>query len=191
MRLLEFNLDASGANPEAQTPPPTPPKQAVRPVKLVKKPASPAKPGKVMPLNTSAARTSTRKPIDLEQLQQRIEVLESRMLARNKKSAEQPANQDLELLKQRVARLQQSVHAELWAARQREHTLLELLSKPSFKTVMIQRLKTFRQKQLPAAGQWLVSSSQQWWLDHQPEWWAGFAQAWQESIDKARGIPRH
>ena len=166
MRLLEFNLDASGANPHAQTPPQTAPKQAVRPVKLVKPPVSPAKSGKVLPLKTSAAPAKTRKPIDLERLQQRIDVLESRILARNGKSAEQPVNQDLELLKQRVTRLQQSVHAELWAARQREHTLLEILSKPSFKTVIIQRLKTFRQKQLPAAGHWLVSNAQQWWLDH-------------------------
>ena len=128
MRLLEFNLDASDANPEAQSPPPTPPKQAVRPVKLVKQPATQAKSGKVMPLNTSSAPARTRKPIDLEQLQQRIEILESRILARNKKPAEQPVNQDLELLKQRVARLQQSVLAELWAARMREHTLLQILS---------------------------------------------------------------
>jgi hypothetical protein len=191
MRLLEFNLDASGANPHAQTPPQTPPKQAIRPVKLAKPPAAPAKTGKVLPLNTRTAPAKTRKPIDLEQLQQRIEVLERRILARNGKSAEHPANQDLELLKQRVSRLQQSVHAELWAARQREHTLLEILSRPSFKTMMIQRLKKFRQEQLPAAGRWLVRYSQQWWLDHQPEWWAGFAQAWQESLDKARGIPRH
>jgi hypothetical protein len=191
MRLLEFNLDAGGANPQSQPPAKTPPKQAVRPVKLAKPPASPAKSGKVIPLKTGAAPARTRKPIDLEQLQQRIEVLEQRILARHGKTAEHPANRDLELLKQRVSRLQQSVHAELWAARQREHTMLEMLSKPSFKAVVIQRLNTFRQHQLPAAGRWLLGCSQQWWQDSQPGWWAGFAQAWQESLDKARGIPPH
>ena len=191
MRLLEFNLDAGGANPQSQTPPKIPRKQAVRPVKLAKSAASPAKPGKVFPLNSSKAPAKKLKPIDLEQLQQRIEVLERRILARTGKTAEHPASQDLELLKQRVSRLQQSVHAELWAARQREHTMLEILSKPSFKTLLIQRLKTFKQKQLPAAGRWLLRCSQQWWKDSQPEWWAGFAQAWQESLDKARGIPPH
>ena len=144
----------------------------------------------MFPLNSSKTPDKTLKPIDLEQLQQRIEVLERRILARNGKTAEHPASHDLELLKQRVSRLQQSVHAELWAARQREHTMLEILSKPSLKTRVIQGLQRFRQEQLPAAGRWLSRCSQQWWKDSQPEWWAGFAQAWQESLDKARGIPR-
>lgn len=188
MRLLEFNLDAGGANPQSKTPPQTSPKAAVRPVKLAK---PPAKSGKVFPLNASETPARARKPIDLEQLQQRIEVLERRILERNGETAEQPASRDLELLKQRVARLQQSVHAELWAARQREHTMLEILSRPSFKTMLIERFKTFRQEQLPAAGRWLMRCCRQWWQDCQPEWWTGFAQAWQESLDKARGIPRH
>ena len=105
MRLLEFNLDAGGANPQSQTPPQTPRKQAVRPVKLAKSAASPAKSGKVFPLNSSKAPAKKLKPIDLEQLQQRIEVLEHRILARNGKTAEHPASRDLELLKQRVSRL--------------------------------------------------------------------------------------
>lgn len=192
MRLLEFNLDAGGANPQSRKPPQKPAKPVARPVKLAKPPATPSSAGKVFPLgNTEKPAAKPRQPIDLEQLQQRIEVLERRILARSGESADHPASQDLELLKQRVARLQQSVHAELWAARQREHTMLEILSKPSIKTVVKQRLVTLRQEQLPAAGRWLKGCCQQWWTDSQPGWWAAFAQAWQESLDKARGIHRH
>jgi hypothetical protein len=195
MRLLEFNLDAGGANPQSKTPPKSPSKPVVRPVKLAKRPAAPeqsapTQSGKVFPLNAGETPARARKPIDLEQLQQRIEILERRILARNGETAEHPASQDIELLKQRVSRLQQSVHAELWAARQREHTMLEILSKPSFKTVVKQRLKTFWSEQLPTAGRWLIDCSQQWWKGCQPGWWTEFAQAWQESLDKARGIRR-
>ena len=190
MRLLEFNLDAGGANPQSRTPPKTSSKPVVRPVKLAKKPAAAEQSAKVFPLKTGETPARARKPIDLEQLQQRIEVLERRILARNGETAEHPASQDIELLKQRVARLQQSVHAELWAARQREHTMLEILSKPSFKTVVKQHLKTFWNEQLPATSRWLMNCSQQWWTDCQPDWWITFAQAWQESLDKARGIRR-
>jgi len=190
MRLLEFNLDAGGANPQSQTPPKSPSKPVIRPVKLAKRPAAKEKTAKVFPLNAGEAPAHARKPIDLEQLQQRIDVLERRILARNGESTEHPASQDIELLKQRVARLQQSVHAELWAARQREHTMLEILSRPSFKTVVKQRLTIFWSEQLPTAGRWLIDCSQQWWKGCQPGWWTEFAQAWQESLDKARGIHR-
>ena len=191
MRLLEFNLDAGGANPQSKTPPKIPSKPVVRPVKLAKKPAAPEQSAKVFPLNAGETAARARKPIDLEQLQQRIEVLERRILARNGETAEHPASQDVELLKQRVARLQQSVHAELWAARQREHTMLEILSRPSFKIVVKQRLKTFWSEQLPTAGHWLLDRAQQWWTGCQPGWWTEFAQAWQESLDKARGRQHH
>jgi hypothetical protein len=191
MRLLEFNLDAGGANPQSQTTPQRPSKPVTQPVKLAKHATAPTKTGKVFPLNTDEAPAKARKPIDLEQLQQRIEVLERRILARTGEGTTQPASHDLDLLKQRVARLQQSVHAELWAARQREHTMLELLSKPSFIAGLKQRLKTFRHEQLPAAGHWLLAACRQGWQDCQPEWWPAFAQAWQESLDKARGLPRN
>ena len=191
MRLLEFNLDAGGANPQAKTPPKTRPKPVVRPVKLAKPPVTPPRPAQLYPLNTPETTARARKPIDLEQLQQRIEELERRILARSGATPEQPVSHDLEVLKKRVLRLQQSVHAELWAARQREHTMLQMLSKPSFKTQQIQRLTKFWQEQLPDFGHWLVRCSQGWWKDCQPEWWAAFAKAWQESLDKARGVPRH
>jgi hypothetical protein len=191
MRLLEFNLDAGGANPQSQTTLQRPSKPVTQPVKLAKRATAPAKTGKVFPLNADETPANTHKPINLEQLQQRIEVLERRILARTGEGTEHPASRDLDLLKQRVARLQQSVHTELWAARQREHTMLELLSKPSFIAGLKQRLKTFRCEQLPAAGHWLLAASRQGWQDCQPGWWPAFAQAWQESLDKARGQPRN
>jgi hypothetical protein len=43
MRLLEFNLDAGGANPQSQTPPKAPVKPVARPVKLAKPPATPVR----------------------------------------------------------------------------------------------------------------------------------------------------
>ena len=98
---------------------------------------------------------------------------------------------DLELLKQRVGRLQQSIHAELWASKQREHTMLQILSKPSFKTALLQHIEHIRTKLLPAAGRWIVAAGRQWWQDSHPQWWPALAKAWQESLDKARGLPRN
>ena len=204
MRLLEFNRDAGGANPQSQAVKKAVSKKTARPVRLAKAPpAKPAKPGKsalgktaagkaarVLPLKAGKSRPQARKPIDLEQLQQRIEMLEQRLLVRTEGGAEHPASRDLELLKQRVARLQLSVHSELWAAKQREHTMLEILSRPSFTQAMKQRIRHCRDKQLPAAGCWCMAASRQWWQECQPDWWAGFARAWQDSLYKARGLPR-
>ena len=189
MRLLEFNLDAGGANPQSKTTDPSPLKNVPRPVKLAKPARS--NPARVFPLNAGEPAAIVRKPIDLEQLQQRIEMLERRILARAEEGSPHPASQDLDLLKQRVARLQQSVHSELWAARQREHTMLQILSKPSFIAATKLRIERFRKQQLPAAGRWLAASSRQWWLGCQPDWWAAFSQAWQDSLNKARGLPRN
>lgn len=191
MRLLEFNLDTGGANPQTKTAAPPPSKKAARPVRLSKPPTAPVAPGRVFPLKSGETAGAPRRPIDLEQLQQRIEELERRIQARTQGDDEHPASRDLDLLKQRVERLQQSIHSELWAARQREHTMLQILSKPSFKTALIQHFEQFRSKQLPAAGRWILSNSQRWWQESQPDWWAPLAKAWQESLDKARGLPRN
>jgi hypothetical protein len=188
MRLLEFNRDTGGANPQTLAAAKPASKKAARPVKLTPRATPPARPSRVPPPKAPA---TPRKPIDLEQLQQRIEVLERRMQSRAHDGSEHPASHDLELLKQRVGRLQQSVHAELWASRQREHTMLQILSKPSFKTALLQRLKHIRTKQLPAAGRWIVATARQWWQNSHPQWWPAFARAWQESLDKARGLPPH
>ena len=200
MRLLEFNRDAGGANPQSRTGRQAAVNKTARPVRLTKTPptpekpaagkSAPGKPARVLPLKAGKTSPQARKPIDLEQLQQRIEVLERRLLARTENGAEHPASHDLELLKQRVARLQQSVHSELWAAKQREHTMLTILSKPSFAVAMKQRLERCRDKQLPAAGRWCMGAGRQWWQDCQPEWWAGFASAWHDSLNKACGLHR-
>jgi hypothetical protein len=189
MRLLEFNLDAGGANPQSKMTDLSPLKKVPRPVKLAR--PDTGNPAKVFPLSTGGTAAKDRKPIDLEQLQQRIETLERRILARAGENSAHPVSQDLELLKQRVARLQQSVHAELWAARQREHTMLQILSKPSFIAATKLRLERFRKQQLPAAGRGLASAAQQWWQDSQPDWWAELALAWQDALNKARGLPRN
>jgi hypothetical protein len=191
MRLLEFIRDTGGANPQTLAAAKSPSKKIARPVKLAPRAARPARSAKVLPINTAEKAATRRKPIDLEQLQKRIEVLERRIQTRAQESSKHPTNRDLEMLKQRVGRLQQSVHAELWAAKQRELAMLEILSKPSFTTVLKQGIERIRTKQLPLAGRWTVTTARQWWLDSQPRWWSGFAKAWQESLDKARGLPHN
>ena len=191
MRLLEFNRDTGGANPQTLAAAKPASKKAARPVKLTPRAATPPQSAKVLPLNTTETPASLRRPIDLEQLQERIEVLEQRIQTRAQNSAEHPASRDLEILKQRVGRMQQSIHAELWAARQREQTMLEILSRPSFKTALLRRIEGIKTRQLASAGQWTKSTARQWWLDCQPHWWSAFARAWQESFDKARGLPHN
>lgn len=191
MRLLEFNRDTGGANPQTLATAKPPSKKAARPVKLTPRTATPARPAKVIPLNSVETPVLPRRPIDLEQLQERIEVLERRIETRAQDGTEHPASRDLEILKQRVGRLQQSVHAELWAARQREHTMLEILSRPSFKTALLQHIERIGTKQLPLARRWTVTTARQCWLDCQPHWWTTFAKAWQESLNKARGLPHN
>ena len=194
MRLLEFNRDTGGANPQTLAAAKPPSKKAARPVKLTPRAAPPARSArsaKVLPLNSAEAPATARRPIDLEQLQERIEVLEQRIQARSQDDTEHPVSRDLEILKQRVGRMQQAIHAELWAARQREHTMLEILSRPSFKTALLQRIEIIRTRLLPSAGRWTVTTAKQWWQNSHPHWWPAFANAWRESLNKARGLPHN
>ena len=191
MRLLEFNLDNGGANPQTLAAAKPPSKKVTRPVKLTPRATSPDRSARVLALNTAETSAIARRPIDLEQLQERIEVLEQRIQTRAEAGADHPVSHDLELLKQRVGRMQQAIHAELWAARQREQTMLEILSRPTFKAALLQRIEGIRTRQLPSAGHRTRSMFQQWWLNCQPHWWSGFAKAWQESFDKARGLPHN
>jgi hypothetical protein len=191
MRLLEFNRDTGGANPQTLAAAKPPSKKATRPVKLTPRAATPERSAKVHSLNTAKTPAMVRRPIDLEQLQERIEVLEQRIETRAQNSAEHPASRDLEILKQRVGRMQQSIHAELWAARQREQTMLEILSRPSFKTALLQLIEHVHTRQLPAAGRWTVTTARQWWQNSHPHWWPAFASAWRESLNKARGLPHN
>ena len=199
MRLLEFSHDKGGANPQHALNPQNLPGAAIRTVTASKMPGSNAPvnakpvhidmdlPGKIIPL---AARPKTqtprRKPVDLEHLQQRLELLEQRMRERTQQQGGQPPNQDIEKLKQRLKLLERSINNELWAAKQREHTMLEMLARPTLKMALQQKISAFRCKTLPASGRWLKAAAEQWWSDSQPGWWHSVARAWQQSLEQAR-----
>jgi hypothetical protein len=191
MRLLEFENANSGANPQAAI---LTKKAAKKPARktVARKAVAPPSPeaGKVFPINGNNAvqQPVRRQPIDLEQLQQRIEVLERRMRERARANGQQLPVKDLEQLKQRMKLLERSVHNELWAAKQREHTLLEMLAKPPLRHLIRDHAKRFRHRTLPSTCHWCAECGREWWSDNQPLWWPRFARAWQESLDKARGI---
>ena len=200
MRLLEFGRDEGGANPvsagqAAATETGQPvhlkaaqPAAAATLAKPRRSTASKPRQARVFPIKSG---NTQRKPIDLEHLQQRVELLERRIKARTAALGDEEAARDLEQLKQRMKLLERNVNSELWAAKQREYSMLQLLAKPTFKTAVLQGYRKFRQQTLPAAALSLLASAKVWWLHSQPEWWAGFAAAWQESFDRARGIDRH
>ena len=209
MRLLEFNQDEGGANPILANPKSLP-KTTKKPFK---KPATAAAPSpasapttrrspksvrpvrqsksKGFPLKSVPTPRARRKPIDLEQLQQRVSVLEQRLKARTEALDDEVAAKDLEKLKQRMKLLERNINNELWAAKQREYTMLQELAKPSLSTVFKQGYSLFKTQTIPAALQSMHQSYQQWWLHSQPGWWSALASAWQESLDKARGQHRH
>lgn len=207
MRLLEFGLDEGGANPIPTHPRPLPesakpfkvpastatasqPPAAARRKPTLKRPA-PLKKAAVYPLKSATTPHERRKPIDLEQLQQRITVLEQRIKARAEALGNEVATRDLEMLKQRMKLLERNIENELWAARQREYNMLQMMAKPTLKRAITQGFTKFKLKTLPRLLQLLRESYGHWWLDSQPGWWHGFAAAWQESLDKARGQSRH
>lgn len=191
MRLLEFDNANSGANPQAAILTQKPAKKPARKT-ATRKQTRVAKtpPGQVFPINGSNAvkQPVRRDPIDLEQLQQRIEVLERRMRERSREKGARLPVKDLEQLKQRMKLLERSVHNELWAAKQREHTLLELLARPPMRKLLSDRARHLSRQTLPATGRWCKAVGCEWWADNQPLWWPRFARAWQQSLDKARGI---
>jgi hypothetical protein len=194
MRLLEFNRDEGGANPQQAVRGQPGRKTPATPVDRPRKSPVPSKPelfanrqAKVFPVKTSTTRKPVpRGPIDLEQLQHRIAVLERRIQARAEQTGEHPAVKELELLKQRMKLLERNLENELWAAKQREQTMLEILSRRPLKAVVkLQLMKLWRVK-LPATERWLQAAAREWWVDNQPRWWPEFARAWQESLEKAR-----
>jgi hypothetical protein len=193
MRLLEFNRDDGGANPQQAVRDQPRRKAPATPVERPRKPAHAApelfanRKAKVFQVKTSTTRKPIRRgPIDLEQLQHRITVLEQRLQTRAEQPGEHPAIKELALLKQRMKLLERNLESELWAARQREHTMLEILSRRPLKVVIQQRLVRLWRVQLPATGRWLQAVASEWWVDNQPRWWENFAQAWRESLEKAR-----
>lgn len=194
MRLLEFNKDEDGANPRRSAPPsPAAPPPAKTP--RSSRPSQTPETGWVTRLPSGKAfpvegntlpKPQPRSPIDLEQLHHRMDLLEKRLQEQSGNPDDRDLMQQLRQLQQRIKRLELSLDSELWASRQREHTMLELLNRPPFKEIARARLIRFRDRDLPAILAWLKRAAQNWWLDNQPGWWPQFAQAWQESLDKAR-----
>lgn len=197
MRLLEFDQADSGADvpltahiaTQKKDLPGTP----TVPVHPARKPAGAVKSAaRVFPIKGEAIRKpAQRGPIDLEALQQRVVALEKRVRERatNRRSA--IASQELEALKQRLLVLERNINGELWLAKQREYTMLEILARPPLATRInhgITRIMTYN---LPAIGRWFKEAAVEWLQDRQPVWWPTFAAAWQESLDKARGISQH
>ena len=204
MRLLEFGLDDGGANPVPNRQQPRP--EAAKPFKVpatakapspssAGKPArnssSPVKKARVYPLKSAQKSSTLRKPIDLEQLQNRIEVLEQRIKARTEALGDEVAARDLAKLKQRMKLLEHNINNELWAAKQREYNMLQMMAKPTLKTALRQGYAKLKSKTAPALLAAFVDSYRHWWLNSQPGWWQAFMSAWQESLDKARGQQRH
>jgi hypothetical protein len=204
MRLLEFNRNEGGANPipakphslpktakpslkQAETlatPSPASSTKAKRSPKRTK----PAKKARVFPLKSVAPPPQTRrKPIDLEQLQQRVGVLEQRIKARAEALDDEVAAKDLENLKQRMKLLERNINSELWAAKQREYAMLQVMAKPTLLTAIKRGCTKFTSNTMPATVMSLAASYRQWWLHSQPGWWPRLAAAWQESLDNARG----
>ncbi len=193
MRLLEFESAASGANPKTAILGRNPAKKpAEKHGSTLRSNAAIPAPGRVYTVDGSAAvgQTVRRAPIDLEQLQQRVEVLERRLRERARQAGTRLPAKDLQQLKERLKLLERSVHNELWAAKQREHSLLELLARPPLKTVISQRAKRFAAHTLPTTGRWLKHECYEWWRLSQPLWWTRLARAWREAYDQARSMPR-
>jgi hypothetical protein len=187
--LLEFARDAGGANPRrtavtAKPIPSTPSatRDGSRPTRKNSKPGS-----RLFPIEGSnLLKPVRRSPVDLETLQLRIHALEQRVLHQTSRIKRRAKTQDLDKLQLRMQRLEQSLNSELWAARQREHTMLDILSKPPLKTAVRNRFRQIWHSDLPAVACWLQRATASWWRDTQPGWWPRFAAAWQESLDQAR-----
>jgi hypothetical protein len=194
MRLLEFNRDEGGANPKQTARIPRTKRAAVIPARETGKRQVPP-PGHVTRLFAIQGNTirqpTRRAPIDIEVLQRRIEVLEQRMQERANREGSAAPTKELAQLKQRMQLLERNMNNELWYAKQRENTMLEILARPTTEARIKQRLVVLYTHDLPALGRWLLAWSKQWWQENHPGWWPQFFQAWQESLDKARGITRH
>jgi len=185
--LLEFNRDAGGANPRrvsatATIPSASANRKGARTVGKVHKPGRHRFPIE----GNNVLKPARHSPVDLEALQTRIHALEQRIQHQTGRIGRRAAIADLDTLQQRMQRLEQSLNKELWAAHQREHTLLELLSKPPLKAALGKRIRRLWQSDIPVVRGWLQRAAHDWWLDSQPGWWPRFAAAWQESLDQAR-----
>jgi hypothetical protein len=122
----------------------------------------------------------------LEDLQERIAKLEKRLEEVSGKAGRKASVKELRQLQQRMRNLETSLDSELWQAKQREHTMLEMLAKQPLKARIKQRYRRFIETDLPAIGRFLKAALHNWWQDSQPGWWPRFARNWKESLDKAR-----
>ena len=179
MRLLEFNKDEGGANPQHARSRPDKRKLAARAT-----PVRPSKPSRI-PASASLVRntvypiegTAIRKPvqhapIDLELLQQRIGFLERRLQDQSDITETLATRKDLDQLRERMKRM--------------ENSLEQALDRPPLKTYLRTRAIQFWRQDLPLIGAWLLKMAHKAWLEFQPEWWPQLARAWQESLEKAR-----
>mgnify|MGYP001553117157 FL=1 len=192
MRLLEFNKDEGGANPRRPGSKSQPKKAAsVRPLPTPRqrtataKSLSPAKRG--FPVNgNTLPKPASPAPVDLEHLQERIAVLEKRLEKVSSRKDGRATVKELQKLQSRIRKMETSLDSELWAAKQREQTMLEMLAKPTLKARIRQRYAHFRKSDIPAIGRFLERAMRSWWQDSQPGWWPRLARNWKESLDKAR-----
>jgi hypothetical protein len=143
---------------------------------------------RVFPINPNAVQSQIqRRPaIDLEQLQQRIDLLEQRIHARLSKQSDVAWKDELEQLRNRMKILERKLETELWAAKQREYTLLEMLAKPARKTAIMRRLMCMLNEIPATVWRWFKVAGKEWWLDSQPLWWPKLSDAWQEAMLRAR-----
>ncbi len=194
MRLLELSQADLGTDPHqgahlAVQIKELPGKSAIQ-LDPARKPINPGiSEARVLPIKGNTVHTPVQRgPGDLEMLQQRVATLEKRIKERAARNHATITSKELEQLKQRLQKLERNINSELWAARQREHTMLEMLAKPPLAARIGHRMTRFRTHNLPAIGRWLKEASIEWLQDRQPEWWPVFARAWKESLDRARGI---
>lgn len=196
MRLLEFNKDEGGANPQHARSR-TDKRKPVAPVTQAN-PARPSKPSRI-PVSASKVRntaypihgTAIRKPaqhapIDLELLQQRIGFLERRLQDQSDKTEKLATLKDIDQLRERMNRMENSLEQELATARTREDRLLQALDRPPLKTYLRTRAIQFWRQDLHLIGAWLLKMAHSAWQEFQPEWWPQLANAWKESLEKAR-----
>jgi hypothetical protein len=196
MRLLEFNKDEGGANPQHSRSRPARRKPAA-PVTQVN-PADQSKPARIpsstpkvhntpYPLRGTAIRKLVqRAPIDLEQLQQRIGFLERRLQDQSKETEKLATRNDIDQLRERMNRVEHTLEQELAGARAREDRLLQAIDRPPFKILVRTYAIQFWRRDLPLIGAWLLKVVRSGWQEFQPEWWPQLASAWKEALEKAR-----
>lgn len=168
MRLLEFGREDSGANPlhsVAQQRPPAPLGKNIPTAVAHASHDTGNNPVPLTPVDGIKIKQAQRTPVDLEHLKQRIDLLERRMRTQSEKLDELASVEKLDQLKQRMLRLEQCLQGELWTARQREHTLLEMLQKPPFTQRVKQSIARFLRQDLPAADRWLRRTTGTGWQD--------------------------